>query len=337
MKAISVIIPAYNEEENLHELYKQLVSVIEGKLSRFSVEVIFVDDGSTDRTFETLRGLAESDLKMKVIRLSRNFGSHNACRAGLAHARGDAAVVIAADLQDPPELIPRLIERWEEGSDVVWATREGREDSWSKIFLANFYHRLVNKLALASYPSTGTDVFLIDRKVISVIGSHPEKNSSLFAQIFWAGFRQAFITYKRQKRHAGRSKWTLSKHIKLAIDTFISFSFVPIRLISYSGVVVSWFGFAYAIFLIFNRWFLSDVIPGWSSLMVVVLFVSGIQLIMLGIIGEYLWRTLDEARPRPLFLIEDKLGFDESPDVKPSEQTDSQEDRRLDREERVAS
>lgn len=337
MKLISVIIPAYNEEENIPIIYHRLLGIASDGTFPFPMEFLFVDDGSTDHTVQILSELAASDSRVKVIRLSRNFGSHNACRAGLAHAKGEAAVVIAADLQDPPELIPRLTEKWENGSNVVWAMRDAREDSGKKIFFANLYYRLVNSIALANYPSTGADVFLIDRKVIDAVTTHPEKNSSLVGQIFWAGFQQTFVTYKKEKRHAGRSKWTLSKQIKLAIDTFVSFSFFPIRLISYSGIVLSLLGFAYAIFLIFNKLFLSNVIPGWSSLMIVILFVSGIQLIMLGIIGEYLWRALDAARPRPLFLVEKKIGFGEGVDEKRCPETNSHRDITSERNEGVRS
>ncbi|MEW6585743.1 MAG: glycosyltransferase family 2 protein [Nitrospirota bacterium] len=309
MSLISIIIPVYDEAENIPVLYRRLREFAETSKNEF--EFIFVDDGSSDRSFSALKDLSGKDHRVKVIKFSRNFGSHAACLAGLGYAKGDACAFISADLQDPPEMVQSLIDEWEKGNEVIIGIRE-----WEQRPLRTFqrlYYKLVRRFALRNMPEGGTDVFLIDRKVINAITSMQEKNTSIFGLILWSGFRQKSMTYRKAIRQKGISKWTAGKKIKLFIDTFVSFSYFPVRMISVLGILIAFLGFLYALFIITNRLFFSVPVEGWASLMVVLLMVSGVQLIMLGIIGEYLWRNFDESRKRPIFIIDETVGFaDES-------------------------
>lgn len=305
---ISVVIPVHNEEENISILYSRL-SVVAKEASGCAFEFIFVDDYSQDGSFGILKEISGKDKRVKLLKFSKNFGSHIACVAGLSFASGDAAIMMSADMQEPPELIPSMIDKWKKRYGVVWAVREERKEPYMKILLAKVYYRLMKKIALKEFPLQGSDMFLIDRKVIDVVVAIKEKNTSLFGLICWSGFKQATIAYKREKRNAGKSKWTVSKQIKLAIDSFVSFSYLPIRLSSYLGFLISFSGFLYALFIIIRYFFYKGGVTGWSSLMIVLLIVSGIQLLILGILGEYLWRSLEESRKRPLFIIDEKIGF----------------------------
>jgi dolichol-phosphate mannosyltransferase len=306
LSLISIIIPIFNEEDNLPILYQRLNNISEK--TKYNFEFIFVDDGSSDNSFYLLKELSMSDSRVKVIRFSRNFGSHASCLAGLINSKGDACAFISADMQEPPELILTLIEHWKNGHEVVIGLREGKESS-TRIF-PKLYYFLVKKFALKNMPKKGTDVFLIDKKVVNTVISMKEKNTSIFGLILWSGFNQIFVPYKRAIRQKGTSKWSLEKKIKLFIDTFVSFSYFPIRLIFLSGLIIAFFGFVYAIVIIFKRLFLSKIIEGWTYLMIALLMLSGIQLLMLGILGEYLWRNLDESRNRPIFVIDKMIGFD---------------------------
>ncbi|MBI5195844.1 MAG: glycosyltransferase [Nitrospirae bacterium] len=310
MPLISIIIPVFNEEENLLPLYQKLLDITKNSENIF--EFIFVDDGSTDKSFSMLYGMSRKDSRVKIIRFSRNFGSHAACLAGLMHSKGDASTFISADLQDPPEIIQQMIDEWKRGCEVVIGIREW--EGRPLRLLPKIYYKLVGRFALKNMPEMGTDVFLIDRKVINAVVSMREKNTSIFGLILWSGFNQGIVTYKRGLRHKGASKWTLMKKIKLFIDTFVSFSYSPIRLISLIGILFAFMGFVYALVVIFNRLFLSAPVEGWSSLMVVLLIVSGVQLVMLGILGEYLWRNFDESRKRPPFIIRDLIDIEREVD-----------------------
>ena len=307
MALLSIIIPSYNEEENLPVLYERLKHVAETLEHTF--EFIFVDDGSSDGSFQCLEDLARKDSRVKVIKFSRNFGSHAACLAGLAQAIGDACTFLSADLQDPPEMIVTLISEWARGYEVVFGIREWGKES-SRLF-PKIYYKAVRRFALKNMPETGTDVFLIDRKVVDAVVSIREKNTSIFGLILWSGFKQTIVQYRKGTRQKGISKWTLGKKIKLFIDTFVSFSYIPLRLISVVGIMLAFLGFLYAFFIVFNRLFFSVPVEGWASLMVVLLVVSGTQLVFLGILGEYLWRNFDETRKRPPFIIDRMIGFKE--------------------------
>ncbi|KAF0180301.1 MAG: dolichol-phosphate mannosyltransferase [Nitrospirae bacterium] len=304
MAVISIIIPAFNEEDNIIPLHARFSAI---SAPSHTFEFILVDDGSSDNTFGTIENLSRQDPRVKAIRFSRNFGSHAACLAGLAHSSGDACIFISADMQEPPELILDLIRKWQEGFDTVIGIREGGQSPAT--MFSRFYYYLVRKFALPNMPKRGTDVFLVDRKVVNTVVSMQERNTSIFGLILWSGFRQAFVSYHRGQRDRGVSKWTLPKKIKLFVDTFVSFSFFPIRLISLFGFFVALAGFFYALYIIYHRIISGAPVEGWASLMVVLLLVSGIQLLMLGVIGEYLWRSFDETRRRPPFIVAELLGL----------------------------
>jgi dolichol-phosphate mannosyltransferase len=270
-------------------------------------EIILIDDHSEDNSPTVAREWVVEDPNVHYLRLSRNCGSHAAYSAGLAKCTGDCAVLLAADLQDPPETIPLLLDKWKSGYDVVWAARAGREgESWFTRAFARAYYWLMRRLALKDMPPSGADFLLMDQRVVNAYNAVPEKNTSFLAMILWLGFRQTTIGYVKQARHSGKSKWSLAKKLKLFIDSVVSFSYAPIRLMSLVGVCVSVLGFLYAVFIVINA-MNGHPIQGWSSLMVVVLLLGGFQLLMLGVLGEYLWRAFDESRGRPRYVIEEFL------------------------------
>lgn len=303
---VNVITPAFNEAGNLPVIYDRLRT----SLDRLEVdwEWIVVDDHSTDGTPEVLAGLAERDRRVRGIRFSRNFGSHAAILCGLHQAEGDCAVILAADLQDPPEKIGDLLAEWRRGAHVVWAVRTHREgERTSTLLFSRLYYFLMRRThALKDLPPTGADFFVVDRRVIDAVRRFRESHVSVFALITWMGFRRASIGYEKQARLHGRSGWTLQKKIKLFVDSVTAFTHFPIRVMSYLGFGTAFIGFLYAGFVMVNAWSGSPV-PGWSSLMVVVLVLGGLQMGMLGVLGEYLWRALDEARGRPRYLIESQV------------------------------
>lgn len=305
MSRLSVITAFHNEEQNL-PLFRQRLSAVAGGLHT-EIEIVLVDDHSFDRSPEFVRQWRTEDPRVTYLRLSRNCGSHAAFSAGLAHCTGDCAVLLAADLQDPPEAILDLLEKWQQGFDVVWAARSRREgESWRTRMAAAVYYRLMRRLALPEMPSAGADFLLMDRKAIDAYNAIPEKNTSFLAMVLWMGFRQTTIEYVKQARHAGRSKWTLAKKLKLFIDSVVSFSYVPIRFMSLLGMLMAAAGFAYAMVVVVGRlagWVTAGT--GFAALMTVLLVGQGAILTMLGILGEYLWRTFDEARGRPRYIIEE--------------------------------
>jgi glycosyltransferase involved in cell wall biosynthesis len=300
---LSVITPAYNEADNLPLLHRRISTVLDSL--EVDWEWIVVDDHSADDTFTTIADIAKQDSHVQVIRFARNFGSHKAMLCGLDHAKGDCSIVLAADLQDPPETIPPLLAKWHEGAQVVWAARAGREgEKASKVGLARLYYLLMRRVVgLKEIPSMGADFFLIDRSVMDALRQFNESNASILALITWMGFRQTTITYDKRARKHGRSGWTLEKKLKLALDSITSFTYLPIRLMSYVGLVVAMLGFLYAVVVIINA-LAGHAVQGWASLMVVLLVIGGIQMLMMGVLGEYVWRALDEARQRPRYLIE---------------------------------
>lgn len=304
MSLISLIFPAFNEQENLEELHHRLQTTI-GNIKEHGFELIFIDDGSSDRTPEILRKLHEQDKRIKVIRFARNFGSHAALAAGLHFCRGDCAIVLAADLQDPPDLIERLLAEWKKGTKIVWGARVKREgESRRTQLFSQLYYKLINWLTTVRMSSLGTDVFLADRRVITAFRQVSEKHTSIFMMLAWLGFSQTTIEYVKQARYKGVSKWGMGKKIKLAIDSILAFSDIPIRYISVLGFITALLGFLYALFIFWAYLVHGIPVQGWSSLMVVILVIGGIQMIMLGILGEYLWRAFDESRKRPRYVIE---------------------------------
>lgn len=302
---LSIVTPAFNESENLPVLYLRLVRVLD-ELG-IPWEWVIVDDHSRDDTFAVISRLARSDPRVRGLRFARNFGSHTALACGLHHARGACAVVMAADLQDPPETIPALLNEWRQGAHVVWAVRRRREgESAATIGTARIYYWLMRHVAgMKELPSTGADFFLADRKVLEAFREFRESNTSVTALITCLGFRQSRILYDKQARLHGRSGWNLEKKIKLLVDSITSFSYVPVRIMSYVGLLVATLGFLYAGFILVNA-AIGKPAQGWSSLMVVVLVLGGCQILMMGVLGEYLWRALEECRGRPRYLIEEQ-------------------------------
>ena len=308
---LTIVTPALNEAENLPVLYKRLRSVLDSVDA--SWEWIVVDDHSSDETPAVLARLVGQDGRLRGFRFSRNFGSHTAITCGLNHARGNCAIVMAADLQDPPEKIPDLLAEWQGGAKVVWAVRARREgESAGYQGFARLYYKLMRLTgALKDLPVSGADFFLLDRCVIDAFNQFHESHVSILALITWMGFRQVIVSYDKQARLHGRSSWSLEKKLKLVVDSVTSFTFIPIRLMSYVGFVTSLLGFLYAGLVVLNT--LRGSPPqGWASLMVVMLILGGIQMMMLGVLGEYLWRALDEARRRPRYIIEAIIGKHES-------------------------
>jgi glycosyltransferase involved in cell wall biosynthesis len=305
MTRLSVLTAFFNEAPNLPRLRERLEAVFE----RLDIEpeIILIDDHSTDGSAEIARDWARSDDRVLYIRLSRNCGSHAAYSAGLAQCSGECAVLLAADLQDPPETVPQLLAKWREGYHVVWAVREGRQgESRSTKFFSHLYYRLMRRLGLTDMPKSGADFLLVDRKVIDAYNEIPEKNTSFLAMILWLGFRQTSVGYIKQARLAGRSKWTFRKKVKLLADSVVSFSFAPIRLMSWLGFLLALCGFVYAGVVVLG-WLAGYVVvgTGFAALMTVLLVGQGSILMSLGIIGEYLWRTFDEARGRPRYILEE--------------------------------
>jgi dolichol-phosphate mannosyltransferase len=307
------VTPAFDEESNLPILYDRLCAVLDDSSltrsdpCRDNWEWVVVDDHSRDGTFAVVKEIAVRDARVYGLRLARNSGSHAAVVCGLHHVRGDCAVVLAADLQNPPELITRLLEeKKRSGAHVVWAVREKRRGaSTSTLVFSRLYYWFMRRVVgLREMPPTGADSFLLDRRVIDALKQFTESQVSILALILWMGFRQASIGYEKQARVHGRSGWNLGKKVKLLLDSVTSFSFFPIRVMSVTGFCLALLGFLYALFIIVNA-ILRRPVQGWSSLMVVVLVIGGAQMLMMGVLGEYLWRALDESRRRPRFLIEE--------------------------------
>lgn len=315
-RLISVVVPAYNEEDNVQPFYTALKGVTDS-LSEFDWEFLIVDDGSTDRMVERFQAIAAQDPRLRILQLSRNFGSYAALRAGFDHARGDAVVTISADLQDSPELFRAFVARWKEGYHTVWGVREQRDDPMGKKILASLFYQVIRRMALAGLPVGGMDCGLFDRKVVNAFREIPDRNNITFMTIYWMGFRQAQVPYHRRERKFGRSKWPFRKRLKAALDVITSLSTLPIRFISYTGMFISFLSFLAALVVLFNKLVLGLGEWGWPSLMVVTLFLGGIQLTMLGVVGEYLWRIGAQVRGQPWYIVMDKIGFPENEQRRP--------------------
>jgi dolichol-phosphate mannosyltransferase len=309
VKLVSIVVPVYHNAKSLVELKERLTAVAE-RNREYEFEFVFVDDGSGDESFDVLQDLLSKDPRVRIIKLSRNFGSTPAIMAGLASSAGDAVAVLAADLQDSPELIHDMLARWRDGARVVLAVREGRDDPGLTTLLSSIFYKLFRRFAIASMPRGGFDFFLVDRYVCDLISRIEETNTYIMGLILWLGFKPVEIRYRRGPRLAryGRSMWSFTRRIKYFIDSFAAFSYFPIRIASVLGMVISFLGVVYALVIIALRVVRGYQPEGWTSLMVVLLVVSGVQLFIMGILGEYLWRTLDAARRRPLFIVERVLG-----------------------------
>jgi glycosyltransferase involved in cell wall biosynthesis len=305
---ISVVVPVYFNEASLPILHQRLTNVA-SQVPQIEFEFVFVDDGSADNSFGALKDLAARDARVKVLRLVRNFGSNAAILAGLAHARGDSVAAISADLQDPPELIPEMIAKWQAGSQVVLATRAKRHDPLVVRWTGDLFNWLFCRFVFPNFPPHGFDFFLADKKVVRVLVENAGANLYLFGLLLWTGYKPVTLTYERAERPFGKSRWNLGGKVKYFLDAFIGFSYLPLRFASVIGIGLAILGFLYAAFLIVARIILGFPVEGWTSLMVILLLVSGVQLVMLGILGEYVWRNLDEARRRPLYLIGETVGL----------------------------
>lgn len=300
---LSVVIPVFNEEEVLPETYRRLTEVMEGLSLPY--EIVFVDDGSKDQSPRLLDELARRDPRVRVIHFSRNFGHQAAITAGLDYARGEAVVVIDADLQDPPEVIPEMVAKWQEGYEVVYGQRVRREgETLFKRLTASFFYRLLRFMTDIDIPLDTGDFRLMDRKVVEVMKLLREKNRFIRGLVAWVGFRQIALPYVRHRRLAGTTKYPLRKMLRLAWDGITAFSNKPLKVAAYLGLALSLFSFLYLVAIVVAKLLGKSTVPGWAFLAVMNLFFSGIILIILGIMGEYLGRMYEEAKNRPLYIVD---------------------------------
>lgn len=302
---VSIVIPVYYNEDNLLPLYddikEKIIDVID-----YDYEIVMVNDGSKDGSYDVMKHLTEIDNNIKIVSLSRNFGSHAAILCGLEKCTGDCAVVKAADLQEPTELILQMVERWKQGNNVVLAVREAREESKKQTTFANLYYWMVRKTSLPTMPQGGFDVYLLDRKVIEVLLALDERNSALTGQILWSGFKTDIVYYTRLAREIGTSKWTLKKKIRLVMDTLFSFSTVPVAMVESIGAISFFGSLIWAIVVLVCKLCGTIEVSGWTMLFIFNLFSFGVIMLTLGILGEYLWRAFDASRNRPPYIVEDE-------------------------------
>lgn len=304
---LSVVIPIFNEEETLGVLYERLSAALIASGETF--EVLFINDGSRDRSEIILREIHHKDSRFKSIHFSRNFGHQTAVTCGFDHARGQAVVAMDGDLQDPPEVLPDLLARWREGYDVVYAVRQKRKEGLIKRSAYKAFYWLLRRVSYLDIPLDSGDFSLVDRKVVDVLKSMPERNRFVRGLRTWAGFRQVGYEYAREARFAGQSKYDLARLMKLAFDGLVSYSYVPLRLVSNVGLFVSCTALAYMAYLIVARVFGGTPIEGWTSTVVIVLFLGGVQLLSLGVIGEYIGRIFEEVKRRPHYVVRDRVGL----------------------------
>ena len=301
---LSIIIPVYFNEQNLMPLYQDIKEKVIDKID-YDYEIVMVNDGSDDNSFQVMKELADNDENIKIISLSRNFGSHPAILCGLENCTGDCAVIKAADLQEPSEIILDMVNCWREGNNVVLAVRKGRKENFIKKLCAEAYYWIVRKFALPKMPKTGFDVYLIDRKVINVLCELDERNSALTAQILWSGFKTGQIYYVRQERTIGKSRWTFKKKMRLVTDTVFGFSTVPIAFVTTVGTISVIVAVIWAISVLIGKLRGEIPVEGWTTMFIFNLLSFGIIMVTLGILGGYLWRTFDAIRRRPNYIIED--------------------------------
>jgi dolichol-phosphate mannosyltransferase len=309
----SVIIPLYNEEDNIPELYHRLSAVTEAFGGEW--EFIFVDDGSQDNGLSILKSYHAADPRTKIISFSRNFGHQNAISAGLMFCKGQCAMIMDGDLQDPPEVLPQFIQKWEEGYHVVYAVRKSRSEAFYKRLAYKLFYRSLRTLAGINIPLDAGDFCLMDRKAVDLIKSFPERNRFVRGLRSWVGFRQVGLQFQRDKRFAGKPKYNFFKLLKLALDGVFSFSEVPLRMVMLSGFLISTISFLFGLYVIANfmlgthMYFITKN-PGWSSLIVSTTFLGGVQLISIGILGEYIGRVFGEVKRRPHFVIDQLIGIE---------------------------
>lgn len=306
----SLIVPIYNEEENIEEFYKRATAVFKALNEKY--EIIFVDDGSRDRSREMLKALSQKDPNVKAVLLSRNFGKEIAMTAAIDASRGQAVIPIDADLQDPPEIIPRLVEKWREGWDVVYATRSQRHgESWIKRFTASMFYKVINKFSRIYIPHNTGDFRLMDRRAVKALIKLKENHRFMKGLFAWVGFKQTGIFYERDPRYAGDTKWNYLRLFNFAVEGITSFSSIPLKMASVMGFLISFATFVFAIFILIKTIFFGNPVAGWPSMTLIILFLGGIQLLTIGIIGEYIGRIYDETKQRSLYIVEESLGFQE--------------------------
>lgn len=311
-KKISVIIPMYYEEEVANQCYARVLNVLEN-LEGYDYEIIFVNDGSRDKTFDILCDIASQNRQVKVISFSRNFGHQAAVTAGLKYVTGDVVLIMDADLQDPPELLPEMLKLWEDGYEVIYGKRHSRKgESAFKLLTAKMFYDFLNSMSDVEIPKNTGDFRLVDRKVVDVVNSLPEHNKFLRGLFSWVGFEQKEFLYERPKREFGKTKYPFRKMMKLAKDGILSFSTKPMRLVGSLGLFSMFISFALLVYAILSyafKW--NNLIPGWTSIMVAVTFFAGIQLLSLWVIAEYITRIYDESKGRPEYIIKSKINIDE--------------------------
>ena len=312
---LTIVIPVKDEEAAIGPCLERLIPVLEGldDLAACSFEILFVDDGSTDRTLDVIRAAHAADPRVRALSLSRNFGKEAALSAGLDAAQGKAVVPLDVDLQDPPEALPGMVGKWRAGFDVVYGVRDNREtDSLPKRLTADLYYRAHNWLSRDKIPEHAGDFRLLDRRVVDVIRAMPERNRFMKGLFAWAGFKQAAVSYHREERKVGKTKFNYWKLWTLAIDGITSASTLPLRVWSYLGAFVALGALAFAIFIVIRTLVTGIDVPGYASLMVAILFLGGLQLLSLGVLGEYVGRILTETKGRPLYIVRDRIGEDET-------------------------
>ncbi len=303
---LSIIVPVFNEQEVLHEFYRRLTRVLDGIDA--IIDITFVNDGSTDYTLLQLQELQANDPRVAILDLSRNFGKEIAMTAGLDHVCGDAVIIIDADLQDPPELIPQMIEEWRHGFDVVYAQRRSRTgESALKKATASLFYRIMQRISRVQIPIDTGDFRLLSRRAVDALAGLRERHRFMKGLFAWIGYPQKAILYDRDARHEGTSKWNYLALWNFALEGITSFSTLPLKVATYLGTFTAFGAFLYGLFIIFQTLFFGNPVAGYPSLLVVVLFLGGIQLMALGVIGEYLGRMFDETKGRPLYLIKDYL------------------------------
>lgn len=309
---LSVVVPIYFEEETINEFYSRIKSVLVSLEPGLRHELIFVNDGSTDRSPAMLKELSEMDSSVRVINFSRNFGHQIAITAGIDNAAGDAVVVIDGDLQDPPEVIRGMVEKWWEGYKVVYGVRSVRKgESAFKLLTARLFYRLISKMSDVKLPLDSGDFRLMDRQVVDALGSIREENRYIRGLISWIGFSQYGLEYERDSRYAGETKFNLKKMLKFALDGITSFSDRPLRLSSKLGSLTTMLSFIFMVYIIISKMVNPEsTIPGWTSLLVVVLFLGGIQLVSIGVLGEYIGRIYRETKRRPLYVVAETWGYE---------------------------
>lgn len=303
----SIVVPVYNEEANLNELYKQLLSNLQKK--KKSLEIIFVNDGSRDRSLEILTSLALKDKQIKIINLSRNFGQQAAVMAGLEASSGEVVATIDADLQDPPEILMQMIDKIGGGYDVVYGVSKNRRDPPIRKFFFNSYYFFMDRLSAFPIPKNAGIFAVMRRPVIDAINTLPERNRFIPALRAWVGFKQCAFAYEKPARFSGKEAQNFSKLFKMGMDAIFSFSYVPLRLATYLGLAVSLFSFIVILDVLYAKLVADTAILGWASPLISTLFIGGVQLLILGIIGEYLGRIYDEVKQRPTYVISQKIGF----------------------------